>query len=77
MRGRWFAGLAGIFVLLTICAWGAETGLAVTNLPCEYKINPIGIDVAEPRMSWELVSGRGQQLRQHMRQKGGAPFSFP
>src|SRR5579872_2435933 len=33
-----------------------ETVLAVTNLRCEYKVDPVGIDVREPRLSWELVS---------------------
>ena len=26
------------------------------NLRCEYKENPIGIDVAQPRLSWQIVS---------------------
>jgi alpha-L-rhamnosidase len=33
-----------------------ETVLAVTNLRCEYKVDPVGIDVRKPRLSWELVS---------------------
>jgi len=27
-----------------------------TNLRCEYLKNPLGIDIAKPRLSWELVS---------------------
>jgi alpha-L-rhamnosidase len=34
----------------------AVTPLSVVNLRCEYKTNPIGIDVLQPRLSWELVS---------------------
>jgi alpha-L-rhamnosidase len=30
--------------------------LNVTYLRCEYKINPLGIDVTEPRLSWEIES---------------------
>ncbi|MGC2887578.1 MAG: glycoside hydrolase family 78 protein [Candidatus Acidiferrum sp.] len=34
----------------------AETALAVKNLRCEYKVDPLGIDVKKPRLSWELAS---------------------
>lgn len=30
----------------------------VTNLRCEYMINPLGIDVSLPRLSWVIVSDR-------------------
>jgi alpha-L-rhamnosidase len=33
-----------------------ETPLAVRDLRCEYKVDPLGIDVRKPRFSWELVS---------------------
>src|SRR5580704_844677 len=33
-----------------------ETSLAVRDLRCEYKADPLGIDVRKPRLSWELVS---------------------
>jgi alpha-L-rhamnosidase len=33
-----------------------ETPLALKNLRCEYKVDPLGIDVRKPRLSWELVS---------------------
>src|ERR1700722_2286845 len=33
-----------------------ETPLAVRDLRCEYKVDPLGIDVGKPRFSWELVS---------------------
>jgi alpha-L-rhamnosidase len=31
--------------------------LAVGYLRCEYKVNPLGIDIARPRLSWEIKSG--------------------
>ncbi|MGC2107427.1 MAG: family 78 glycoside hydrolase catalytic domain, partial [Candidatus Acidiferrum sp.] len=38
----------------------AETPLAARNLRCEYKVDPLGIDVKKPRLSWELASaGKG------------------
>ncbi|MCU0962641.1 MAG: family 78 glycoside hydrolase catalytic domain, partial [Pirellulaceae bacterium] len=40
----------------------AEQTLTATSLRCEYLINPLGIDVEKPRLSWVLQSDvRGQQ----------------
>lgn len=36
------------------------TNLSITKLHCEYETNPVGIDVGEPRLSWQLVSNRRQ-----------------
>ncbi|TSA32037.1 MAG: rhamnosidase [Verrucomicrobiaceae bacterium] len=33
-----------------------ETG--IEHLRCEYRIDPVGIDVVQPRLSWTLASGR-------------------
>ncbi len=33
-----------------------DTALEVKKLRCEYKVDPVGIDVRKPRLSWELVS---------------------
>ncbi|MBD3183331.1 Bacterial alpha-L-rhamnosidase [Candidatus Poribacteria bacterium] len=30
--------------------------ISIKNLTCEYKVNPIGIDVAKPRLSWQISS---------------------
>ena len=30
--------------------------LIVSNLTCEYRINPLGIDALQPRLSWQLES---------------------
>ena len=32
--------------------------MIVTNLRCEYMTNPLGIDIAHPRLSWELRDDR-------------------
>ncbi len=29
---------------------------ALKNLRCEYAVNPVGMDVASPRLSWEIIS---------------------
>src|SRR6267154_4438039 len=49
-----------LFVAAAVLCLGyvavAATPLSVVNLRCEYKTNPVGIDVLQPRLSWELVS---------------------
>lgn len=50
-----------IFALLptvTACASTGKSDLAVKNLRCEYRTNPLGIDVARPRLGWQIESGR-------------------
>lgn len=37
--------------------------LTVGDLTCEYKINPVGIDVLQPRLSWK-ISGTGNNILQ-------------
>lgn len=54
MSRQFFACIVVILFLASVSV--AATPLAVTNLRCEYKTNPIGIDVLKPRMSWELIS---------------------
>jgi len=50
----------------------AATALSVKNLRCEYKVDPLGMDVVKPRLSWELVSeDRGvMQTRYEVRVAG-------
>jgi alpha-L-rhamnosidase len=39
---------------------GGQSPVSLTRLRCEYRVNPVGIDVKQPRLSWELVAdGRG------------------
>ncbi len=42
-----------LIVGLNIKTWA---GIEVKNLICEYKANPIGLDVLYPRLSWQLTS---------------------
>ncbi|OGU30180.1 MAG: hypothetical protein A2057_05795 [Ignavibacteria bacterium GWA2_35_9] len=41
-----------------------KKGLTVTYLRCEYKINPFGIDVSNPRLSWIIESSNLNEKRQ-------------
>ena len=57
---------AGVSIALSLlaAALAAASGgdVAVSRLRCEYLVNPLGIDVTEPRLSWVLDSDvRGQK----------------
>lgn len=44
------------FILLCMLSISAIAKNKVTQLVCEYKTNPLGIDVTVPRLSWQLSS---------------------
>jgi alpha-L-rhamnosidase len=50
-----FYWLSAMLVSLAPVAFSAAP-LRITNLRCEYKTDPVGIDILQPRFSWELVS---------------------
>lgn len=51
-----------IAIFLFAAAFSALAGLEVGQLRCEYLENPLGIDVAQPRLSWVLDSAvRGEK----------------
>lgn len=47
---------AGVLVLAMVANAQTSSSLALVNLRCEYQTDPVGIDVAQPRLSWEIVS---------------------
>ena len=47
--------LGFLFVVSTLLA---QDSVAVGRLRCEYQVNPLGIGVSRPRLSWDLESGR-------------------
>ena len=56
-----WAVLAAGLAAGSVSAQAAAAGLTVTDLRCEYRTNPVGLDVPAPRLSWKLVGdGRGQ-----------------
>jgi alpha-L-rhamnosidase len=61
------ASLVGCGVILMLFSGiplghGGENTLSVSNLRCEYRIDPVGLDVIQPRLSWILHSQeRGQK----------------
>jgi alpha-L-rhamnosidase len=44
-----------IFAALLLAPLAALHAAEVQNLRCEYLENPLGIDVAKPRLSWKIV----------------------
>jgi len=72
MKGCWWPRIGLGAVLLPLFAGGVAraqaptaAGVAVADLKCEYLADPLGIDVARPRLSWRLEardpSERGQR----------------
>ena len=45
-------------LLVLTCACIKPAQVQVTNLKCEYKVNPLGVDIAKPRFSWILESAQ-------------------
>ena len=59
------AVLAWTGAVAAFSALGAQPGpqLVATHLRCEYKVDPLGIDVKKPRLSWELESAERAVLQ--------------
>ncbi len=53
--------LSVLIVLGTVCRGlpALAAGLSAVRLRCEYAVNPLGVDVPQPRLSWELEGGGG------------------
>jgi alpha-L-rhamnosidase len=57
ISATWTFAAAGLLSLLIGPGCTArQPALKLTKLRCEYKIDPTGIDVAKPRLSWQLES---------------------
>jgi len=66
-KHRTFNILSGLFIVCTglLCANPATAAkpIAVERLSCEHLVDPVGIDVKLPRLSWVLSSGQRDQLQ--------------
>ncbi len=51
------AFIAVLSLALAGCVASGESPSPVEGLRCEYLVNPVGIDVEKPRLSWALISG--------------------
>ena len=66
MRNLHFLLLPAVIVTMTLSLVSlglAATPLTISNLRCEYKVNPIGIDILQPRLSWEVMSSERGTLQ--------------
>jgi alpha-L-rhamnosidase len=52
-RGAW---VSAFLFLLTTGGHTFAAALAPIDLRCEYAVNPLGVDVAQPRLFWKLTS---------------------
>ena len=66
--------LVAIFVVIIVFIFGGcaaltnmtSGGVTVKELHCEYRVNPFGIDIVKPRLSWVMRSNqRGQMQRSY------------
>ncbi len=48
--------IKGFIIFITIATNLLGSQLNIQNLRCEYKLNPIGVDIENPRLSWVLES---------------------
>ncbi len=55
-KNNYYLSITILMLLFSALSVTAVTKNAVKQLVCEYKTNPIGIDVVQPRLSWKLVS---------------------
>ncbi len=61
---RFIHGIGGIIAVLglfTIGARATAVPMTISDLRCEYQLNPLGIDAAQPRLSWILLSAERNQ----------------
>ncbi len=63
---RWAIGVAAAFIFAAsqfspVQAQPAAT--QVTNLRCEYRVCPVGIDETHPRLSWQIVASRRGEVQ--------------
>ncbi len=49
---------------LTLITMAGIAKSTVNALKCDYHINPVGIDIAQPRLSWQIVSTENNILQQ-------------
>ena len=52
--------LSLICALVAMSHTTGASAVDLTNLRCEYLVNPMGIDVVKPRLSW-VIGERGQE----------------
>jgi alpha-L-rhamnosidase len=59
---RWALAI-GIGLWTASCGLAAESPATAQYLRCEYRVDPLGIDVLQPRLSWEMQDARRGALQ--------------
>ena len=57
------SSIALLALILAGCVASGQAPSAVEGLRCEYLVNPLGIDVEKPRLSWALAPGSRQHAQ--------------
>lgn len=61
-EGRWGQRPLPFLLMALCCALQMTAAMRVTALKCEYATDPLGVDVAAPRLFWQVASNeRGQR----------------
>ena len=55
--------LAVMMLVISGCSVLADSDLAANQLRCEYRLDPRGIDVIKPRLSWAMESSKRGQMQ--------------
>jgi alpha-L-rhamnosidase len=58
----WVKLFAIVLLFSSMSVFGAKN-TSVADLVCEYHINPIGIDIQKPRLSWKIVSSENNVMQ--------------
>jgi|APIni6443716594_1056825.scaffolds.fasta_scaffold163545_2 alpha-L-rhamnosidase len=66
-----------IFAALLSAPLASLHAAEVAKLRCEYLKDPLGIDVAKPRLSWVIESGEGGQRQTVYQVLMAAPVALP
>jgi hypothetical protein len=59
----WLSIVAGLAAAMFWPCGDARAELTVTDPRCEYRVDPLGIDTAAPRLSWVLASNQRAQMQ--------------
>ena len=63
MRHLIRGALLSVFCLAWATGYGAHAAVSVGGLRCEYATNPLGVEVAHPRLSWLLTSPQRGEMQ--------------
>ncbi|NEW81600.1 MAG: family 78 glycoside hydrolase catalytic domain [Mariniphaga sp.] len=62
-RTKCYLRVTGIILLFSVSCLTAFAKNEVKQLICEYKTNPLGIDVMQPRLSWQLSASENDVMQ--------------